>query len=83
MMHCTIPCHYIECVYVLHVHITDNIYAYAWIGNVHSNYIEMRETILVILQCHNNLRKIECRTVAEKWSSFIVVAIFETYLVCF
>ena len=59
-----------------------NIYAYAWIGNVHSNYIEMHETILVI-QCHNNLRKIEYRTVVEKWSPFVVVAIFEIYLVCF
>ena len=42
--------------------------------------IDMRETILVI-QCHNNFQKIEYRTVAEKWSSFVVVAIFEIYLV--
>ena len=49
---------------------------------MHSNYIEMRETVLVI-QCQNNLWKIEYRSVAEKWSSFVVVAIFEIYLVVF
>ena len=59
---------------------TDNVYAYAWIGNTHSNYIEMREMTILVIQCHNDLQKREYRTVAEKWSSFVVV---EIYLVCF
>ena len=41
---------------------TDNVYAYAWIGNTHSNYIEMREMTILVIQCHNDLQKREYRT---------------------
>ena len=53
-------------------------YAYAWIGNTHSNSYQIRCN-----KFHNNLQGREYSTTAEKWSSFIAVAIFEIYSSCF